>query len=443
MRNHIEAVLMILGCMRIGAIVVPLNMHLSPHELREMLGRLRPSLYAGEEDQSKDLSQVEPEILPWKNRYWRGRRMSDERGARWEDLLRSDSGELPPEYPDPRAPSVLLATSGTTAQPKFVTHTPLNLAHASEAYEPLRANDDVRLVMLSGTPLSHASGFMTALLALRFRRKLCLIPQFDPQACVAAIEAERCSWFLGAPFMFSGMLAAQRAHPRDLSSLRFCVAAGDVLRLELAREVQQTFGVELQSLWGATEVLGSLLLGSAGRVGRPAAGARIRLVDDRGREVGNGETGEFQVQGPNLTLGYWQGPGGIDSASSGGWFPTGDLMRLGPEGDLWFEGRKKELIIRGGVNISPLEVEAVLLSHPAVLEAGATGSADPELGEVVVAAVRLRDTASPDTIEDILELTRARLADYKVPVRLQTVSQLPRNPQGKIDRRALSKLIAA
>jgi acyl-coenzyme A synthetase/AMP-(fatty) acid ligase len=95
------------------------------------------------------------------------------------------------------------------------------------------------------------------------------------------------------------------------------------------------------------------------------------------------------------------------------------------------------------VNVSPLEVEAVLLSHPAVIEAGVTGAAHPELGEVVVAAVRLRDAASPNAIEDVLELTRQRLADYKVPVRLRTVAQLPRNPQGKIDRRALSKLMAA
>jgi acyl-coenzyme A synthetase/AMP-(fatty) acid ligase len=336
----------------------------------------------------------------------------------------------------------LLTTSGTTAQPKFVTHTPLNLAYALEAYEPVRADDDVRPVMLSGTPLSHVSGFINTLLALRFRRKLCLIPQFDPQACLAAIEAGRCSWFLGAPFMFSGMLAAQRAHPRDLTSLRYCLAAGDVLRPELAHEVQQTLGVELKSVWGATEVMGSVVPASAGSVGRPAPGARIRLVDDRGREVGGGETGEFQVQGPNLTVGYWQAPGRIDSPSPGGWFATGDLMRRGSEGDLWFEGRKKDLIICGGVNISPLEVEAVLLSHPEVIEAGATGAAHPELGEVVVAAVRLRDTASPDAIQGILELTRARLADYKVPARLRTVSQLPRNPQGKIDRRALSKLMA-
>jgi long-chain acyl-CoA synthetase len=393
-------------------------------------------LYAGEEDQSNDLSQLEPEILPLKNRYWRGRRG-------WEDLLRNGTSEALPDYPDPRAPAALLATSGTTAQPKFVTHTPLSLAYALTANEPVRAADDVRPVMLSGTPLSHVSGFIITLLALRSGRKLCLIPQFDPHACLAAIEAERCSWFLGAPFMFSGMLAAQRAHPRDLSSLRYCLAAGDVLRSELAREVLQTFGVELKSVWGATEVMGSVVPASAGSVGRPAPGARIRLVDDRGREVGSGETGEFQVQGPNLAIGYWQGPGKIDSASFAGWFATGDLMRLGPQGDLWFEGRKKDLIICGGVNISPLEVEAALLSHPAVVEAGAAGAADVELGEVVVAAVRLRDTASPNAIQEIQALMRERLADYKVPVRLQTVSQLPRNPQGKLDRRALSKLIAA
>jgi acyl-coenzyme A synthetase/AMP-(fatty) acid ligase len=443
MRNHIEAVLLLLGCMRIGAIAVPLNTRLSAHELCKLLGRLKPSLYAGEDDQSNDLSQLTPEILPGKARYWLGRRVSDEFGARWEDFLQDDSGELLPEYPNPQAPAALLATSGTTAEPKFVAHTPLSLAHVLEAYEPVGAEVGARPIMLSATPLSHVSGFVTALLALRFGRTLRLIPQFDPQECLAAIEADRCSWFLGAPFMFTAMSAAQRAQMRNLSSLRFCFAVGDVLRPELAGEILQTFGVEPKSLWGATEVMGSVVPWSAGSVGRPAPGAQVRLVDERGYQVRSGETGEFQVQGPNLTIGYWQAPGKIDAVASAGWFATGDLMRFGPEGQLWFEGRKKELIICGGVNISPLEVEAVLLLHPSVIEAGVTGVAHPELGEVVVAAVRLRDAASPNAIEDVLELTRQRLADYKVPVRLRTVAQLPRNPQGKIDRRALSKLMAA
>jgi long-chain acyl-CoA synthetase len=279
-------------------------------------------------------------------------------------------------------------------------------------------------------------------MALRFHRKLLLTPQLDPQACMAMIEAERCTMFLSAPFMFIGMLEAQRTRPRDLSSLRFCLAAGDVLRPELAREFRQTFGVELGSVWGMTEVMGCVVSGSPGSVGRPVPEVRIRLVDERGQEVRSGVVGEVQVKSPRLCLGYWQAPGRIDSPLRDGWFPTGDLMRVGPEGDLWFEGRKKDLIIYDGTNISPLEVEAVLLSHPAVLEAGATGSAHAELGEVVVAAVQLRDTASPNAMEDILALARERLADYKVPVRLQKLAQLPRNIQGKIDRRALHKLMA-
>jgi long-chain acyl-CoA synthetase len=267
------------------------------------------------------------------------------------------------------------------------------------------------------------------------------MPQFDAAACLDAIESDRCNWLVGAPFMFSEMVAAQQARPRDLGSLKFCVAAGDSPRPKLAQEVLAAFGVELKSIWAATEVMGSVLVGSAGSVGYAAPGALLRLVDGLGCEVRNGDIGELQVKGRNLTIGYWDAPGRINPACREGWFATGDLMRFGPGGELFFEGRSKDVIICGGTNISPLEVEAVLLSHPAVMEAGVCGADHPALGQVVVAAVRLGKTEGGAAIGDILELARERLADYKVPQRIEVLSKFPRNALGKMDRRAFQQLM--
>jgi acyl-CoA synthetase (AMP-forming)/AMP-acid ligase II len=186
-----------------------------------------------------------------------------------------------------------------------------------------------------------------------------------------------------------------------------------------------------------TKVVGALREGlQPGPVTRIAPGARIRLVDDEGRDVPRGEVGEFLVRGPYVTVGYWAGPDRIDDATRDGWYHSGDLMRQGEGDELWFVGRKKDLIIRGGSNISPVEVERVLLSHPLVREAVVFGIPDPVLGQRVAAVVQLSSGAGNAALGAILKDTRRQLADYKAPERLWAVDAVPRGPLGKVDRRA-------
>ena len=167
----------------------------------------------------------------------------------------------------------------------------------------------------------------------------------------------------------------------------------------------------------------------------------ISLVDDNGAEVPHGEAGEMLVKGPGVSAGYWIGPGQIDSASEDGWYRTGDLMCQAADSELWFVSRKKELIIRGGSNISPGEVEQVLLDHPAVRDAAVLGVADPKLGQRVAALGRLAKTADDADLSGIRDHVRAHLADYKVPEWIQVVTEIPRNALGKIERRALMDLL--
>jgi len=171
-------------------------------------------------------------------------------------------------------------------------------------------------------------------------------------------------------------------------------------------------------------------------------GAQVRLVDDNHKPVARGEVGELVARGPHVTIGYWAAPGQIKDAPKEGWFHTGDLMRQDEKGDLWFVARKKHLIIRGGSNISPVEVERVLMAHPAVHDSAVVGVPDPDLGERVAGFVQLTDSAQSIDLNEILAFARERLADYKVPETLKIADKIPRNTLGKIDRQLLLAMVS-
>jgi len=435
MPNRPEMAIAVYACFRIGAIACPTNLRFKTAELRDVFQRLQPALYLGEEQLYSYVETIEPEILAGDKRFVMGT-SSAYKGARpWSALLiNSGAGRLPPE-PDKDAPAVLLTTSGTTGAPKFVTHTPMTLSATMEALA--HPDFDARQTVLNACPMVHVAGLFALLLSVNCGAPMVMVERFDPDAVLDRIELHGCTWMLGLPFMYDALLERQRTQPRNVSSLRYCRCAGDVCPIQLQVDFEATFGVPLRNNWGATEVVGALREGlQPGPVTRIAPGARIRLVDDEGRDVPRGEVGEFLVRGPYVTVGYWAGPDRIDDATRDGWYHSGDLMRQGEGDELWFVGRKKDLIIRGGSNISPVEVERVLLSHPLVREAVVFGIPDPVLGQRVAAVVQLSSGAGNAALGDILKDTRRQLADYKAPERLWAVDAVPRGPLGKVDRRA-------
>src|SRR5207247_202578 len=210
----------------------------------------------------------------------------------------------------------------------------------------------------------------------------------------------------------------QALRPRDVSTLRTWLAGGDSVPLSLQRKFQELFGIPLFEVYGMTENVPMCWnapgIGRPGAIGKPPDHVRTRVLDLRGRELGEGETGELAVHSPANFIGYWDNPQATADSLQDGWLMTGDLVRRDGDGFLWFEGRKKEIIIRGGSNISPQEVEEALYQHPAVLEAGVIGAPDAVLGERVVACVALRAGHAADQ-EQLKEFVRQRLSDYKVP----------------------------
>jgi long-chain acyl-CoA synthetase len=215
----------------------------------------------------------------------------------------------------------------------------------------------------------HVGGLATFLGCVRFGMPMILFERFDPDALLDAIEPRRCSWLIGVPVMYAAIVENQRMRPRCVDTLQFCLVAGDVCPPQLQQDFHTMFGAPLRSFWGSTETFGTFTFGlQPGPVSRPAPGTEFRLIDDKGEPAPRGEVGELLVRGPSVTVGYWSAPSQIDAPPEG-WFHTGDLMREGEKHELWFVSRKKDLIIRGGSNISPVEVERALLDHPAVFDA--------------------------------------------------------------------------
>jgi len=440
MANRPEMAIAYYACFRIGAIATPMNLRYKTAELRQIFQRLQPSLYIGEAQLYSQVEPIEPEILALDARFIIDPPTGFDGVRSWSQLVGEGVGGPLPRQPNAREPAVLLTTSGTTGQPKLVTHTAETLSAIAERSALELNSQEIAVV---ATPMVHASGFMTYLACIQHGVPMVLLDRFCPDAVLDAIETHRCTWMLGLAFMYHAMLERQRARPRQADSLRLCFAGGDVMPTSLQEEFRQEFRIPLRNIWASTEVCGSLTYGlQDGPVCRIVPGAEVRLVDAENRDVPRGEAGELLLRGPNVTPGYWLGPNLVEDPRPDGWFHTGDLMRRGEADELWFVGRRKELIVRAGSNIAPVEVEAALSECSLVRDAAVVGVPDPVLGERVVGLVQLQPGAGVGACDSVLADVKSRLSDYKVPERFIIVEAVPRNPLGKIDRKLAAAMAA-
>lgn len=429
-----EMVILFYACFRIGAIAVPLSVRLKTAELRPSLRRLQPSFYLGDAQYYPAIDPIEPEILPAGTRFVIGA-VADPRAKPWSALFERENAEgtLPDIEPD--RPAVLQATSGTTGQPKFVIHSQRTLAEASKSFGQMSLSD--KDVMLNPFPMIQPPGLFLLNAAIEHGAPAVLVELFDAHAMLDAIQTRRVTWYGAMPSHLAFMLEAQQARPRDVSSLKFWGCAGDVLPPDTGKLFEAHFGCAGFCFWAATEVVGAFVPGLRRGVFRAAAATKVRLVDDHDRPVPRGEPGEMLVNNPALALGYWMEPGHMNPVGVDGWYRTGDMVRQGEGDEYVFVSRKKYLIIRGGTNIAPAEIENVLAAHPAVRDAAVIGVPDPVLGQRVAGFVTLKDGVPATALRDILAVAAEHLADYKLPERLTIVQEIPRTGSGKIDRNAL------
>jgi long-chain acyl-CoA synthetase len=441
MMNRPEMIVAYYACFQLGAIVAPLRTAFKAAELAPLLQRLKPALYLGEISLYDNVAPIDASILSPDKRFVVNGTFEDHGVQPWESLFDATGNESLSVLPASYKPAVLITTSGTTGQPKFVVHTPTTLSESTELMVASwgLSDDDKAVVSL---PLAHMSGLITALCFIHFGAPFVLLESFDADTVLDAIERHHCTRCLGFPAQYAAMLACQLGRPRDLSSLRYCLTGADVCPSDLQKRVTLAFGVPLYNVWGATEVVGSVTFGlQPGPVVRIVKGARIRLINENGSDVADGEVGELLIRGANVFDGYWNDPRATEESLKGGWYHTGDLMRRGEGDELWFVSRKKDIIIRGGTNISPVEVEqALVASHPAVSEAAVVGIPDAVLGQRVFGFVMLADGTKDTVVPEILRNVAARLASYKVPEGLRILDEMPRNALSKVDRNRLQAM---
>jgi acyl-CoA synthetase (AMP-forming)/AMP-acid ligase II len=343
--------------------------------------------------------------------------------------------------PPARTGHVTILTSGTTGTPKGAARTaaPLTLDPAAALLEriPLREGDVIRV----GAPLFHAWGFSSFILGMALGATLVLRRRFDPLECLADIEALRCRGLVIVPVMLLRILALPEEQRRryDTSSLRAVCSSGSALPGDLALRWMDAFGDSLYNMYGSTEVATATLARPAdmrrapGTAGKPARGSVVRLYDDEGRRVARGGTGRIFVGNSMLFEGY---TGGEGKDTIDGLMATGDVGRFDEAGRLFVVGRDDEMIVSGGENVYPKEIEDVLAGHGAVAEAAAIGVEDEEFGQRLRAYVVLVPGAEAEE-QELKDHVRANLARYKVPREIVFIDELPRNPTGKVLKREL------
>jgi long-chain acyl-CoA synthetase len=339
--------------------------------------------------------------------------------------------------------AVILYTSGTTGKPKGAELTHANLyVNARTKLETLiqLSEEDV---ILGALPLFHSFGQTAAMNAgLMAGACLSLLPRFDPVKALQIMERDRVSVFLGVPTMYTAMLAVPEAERPDTSSLRVCISGGASLPVEVLRAFEGQFGVKILEGYGMSETSPVASFNhpdrerKPGSIGTPIREVEMKVFDEDDREVPQGEVGEIVIKGPNVMKGYWQRSEATAEAMRGGWFHTGDLAKVDEDGYFFIVDRKKDLIIRGGYNVYPREVEEVLYEHPAVAEAAVVAVPHAELGEEVGAAVALKAGAEA-TPEELQAFVKERVAAYKYPRHVWLVPELPKGPTGKILKREI------
>jgi long-chain acyl-CoA synthetase len=420
------------GVLRAGGVVVPMNPLLKAREIRHYLAdsgaRLVFAAPTAAGEASAATAEVDAQSVPVTEE------LLEEitAGQPWENLEdRSDDDT-----------AVILYTSGTTGTPKGAELTHGNMRTNCEVMATTLLELGPDDVLMGCLPLFHSFGQTCGLnTAVLVGASITMVPRFDPVAALKVIERDCVTVFEGVPTMYVALVNAG-ANVADTSTLRVSVSGGAALPVEVLKAFQQTFGAEILEGYGLSETspvasfnrMGNIRPGS---IGLPIDGVAMRVVDDDRHDLPDGEVGEIVIRGHNVMKGYWQRPDATAEAVKDGWFHTGDMARRDEEGFFYIVDRKKDLIIRGGFNVYPREVEEVLYEHPAVLEAAVVGLPHPTHGEEVGAAVVLRPESSA-TPDELREYVKERVAAYKYPRRVWLTDALPKGPTGKILKREIA-----
>lgn len=442
MRNGAEYVALYYGAAKIGAILCAINWRLAAQEIGYILGDAEPKLLIHDAEFAPAVTAagrheiasfaVDADGAP--ERSWRAQ------------CAAAASGEVPAESGSGR-PLVLVYTSGTTGRPKgaVLTHDQMFWASATMAASHDYKQGDVNLVP---TPLFHVGGLSFATLFVHMGATLALPRAWEPAAILSLIAEERVNHFFAVPAMLRSLLEHPSFAAADLSSLRWILCGGAPVPRELIAAAHER-GIPVQQTYGATETAGPATLvdlahalEKSASAGLPYFHTELRIVGARGSELPSGEIGEVQVRAPHVFAGYWRNPEASRAAFDGDWLRTGDLGRRDAAGYLYLVDRAKDVIISGGENVYPAELELVLREHPSVADVAVVGAPDPAWGEVPCAVVVPKADADL-TLESLRTFCEGKIARFKLVRRLVLRTEpLPRNASGKVLKHELRAALA-
>jgi long-chain acyl-CoA synthetase len=422
------------GVLRAGGIVVPMNVLLKRREIAFYLEDSGAKLLLawhgflgdatdGAADAGADLIAVEPADFA----------ATLDRLAPAPEMAAVDDEDT----------AVILYTSGTTGKPKGAELSHLNLLRNADVSARTNTTVGEGDIVLGALPLFHSFGQTVSMNAsVLVGATLTLVPKFDPGEALETMARDGVTHFYGVPTMYGAMLHHPGREEYDLSSLRVCMTGGSSMPVEVLRGFEDAFGTIVLEGYGLSETSPVASCNhpdretKPGSIGTPIEGVEMRIVDENDAELPQGEIGEIVIRGHNIMKGYWGRPDATAEAMRGGWFHSGDLGKVDEDGYFYVVDRKKDMIIRGGYNVYPREVEELLYEHPAIREAAVLAVPHPEWGEEVGAAVVLEpgEEVAP---EEISAWVRERIAAYKYPRVVWFLDELPKGPTGKIVKREI------
>ena len=435
------------GVLRAGCVVVPMNVLLKRREIAFYLEDSGAKLLLawhgfleeardGAADAGAELVEVEPTAF----------------AAALADL--ASGAPYPPMEGEKRTgtdvvetaeddTAVILYTSGTTGKPKGAELTHLNLFRNADVSSRTTSEITQGDVVLGALPLFHSFGQTVSMNAsLKVGACLTLVPRFDPGEALATMQRDGVTHFYGVPTMYGALLHHPEREGFDTSSLRICITGGASMPVEVLRGFEDAFGAKVMEGYGLSETSPVACSNhpdkerKAGSIGTPIEGVEMQIVDEDDNPVAGGEVGEIVIRGHNIMKGYWQRPDATEEAMKGGWFHSGDMARTDEDGYFYIVDRKKDLIIRGGYNVYPREVEEVLYEHPKIREAAVVGVPHDEWGEEIGAAVVLHE-GKELAPEEVGAYVKERIAAYKYPRVVWFLDELPKGPTGKILKREI------
>jgi acyl-CoA synthetase (AMP-forming)/AMP-acid ligase II len=441
MPNRIGLAIHYLACFKAGLIATPLNYRYTFREIDHALEVSGVSALLAHAERAEDLaaSRLAAELPLGTISYGAP---EDAGGRRFEALLQGDPA-AGLSAPEPTDPAAIFFTSGSTGPAKGVTHSHETLrwmmASAISAFE-LSAED----TFLPGSSMSHIGSFLWTLATLSAGGRVVIARTYDSHELLPLLRENRPTVLAMIPAALSALIRDHELAPEDLSCLRICRAGADKVSTELLAEFAALAGFPIDEGYGMTEV-GIATLNppcgpiKQGSIGPPVGGFSIALRGDDGGPLDPGMVGRVWIKTRSRMVGYWEAPDATAAVLDDEWLDSGDLAHADEDGYLWFFGRKKQVIVHDGSNISPLEVEGALVEHPAVALAGVIGVHDTVHGENVRAYVTLRPDAERPSSADLIVFCRDRVG-YKAPEEVVFLDEMPLNPTGKIDRVGLKRL---